>query len=290
MSIPELTHNNQEIARTFALMLEEGRLPHAIILEGASSSGKTSLARWLAQAALCSSTGNKPCGACSNCVKVGAGSHPDMLFLDGDENPRVFPIDTIRGIRSDASIKPNEAERKVYVLLGAQNMSESSQNALLKVFEEPPDNVVFILTASSATALLPTIRSRAQIFSLESEPSPEAEDLEYTAQVADAVLAPREAELLYLTAPLIKNKDKLRSTLAQLVLVFRDAAVLRAGGTACFSGQEETARKLANALTRGRLQALLETVWAAQHNLDRNANAALMVTAFCARLRSAAGR
>lgn len=279
----------QAVKEQLSLAFEEGRLPHAVILEGPAEA-RNGMAKVLAQAVVCQASEEKPCGHCPGCLKALAGSHPDILLLDGDADPRAFPIDAIRSIRSDAYVKPNEAAAKVFLLLGVQNMSEVSQNALLKVFEEPPENVIFILTTVSGTALLSTVRSRAQTFSLEGGPAPAEEDLKYAAELAAAIIAKNESELLFRSAGLIKDKTRFRPVLAQLLLVFRDAAVLRAGGNTCLSGSEDTARSLASAMTRDRLLALLEVVKMTGQALDRNANAALLVTAFCANLREAAGR
>ena len=281
---------NETVKARLSLAFDEGRFPHAVILEGSADSGRNLLAGILAQSAVCQSTGEKPCGECPGCIKAQAGSHPDIFLLDGDSDPRVFPIDTVRKIRSDAYIKPNEAAAKVYVLLGVQNMTEVSQNALLKVFEEPPENVLFLLTTASASALLPTVRSRAQIFSLEGAHTAGEVDFEYTAKLTAAVTAKNEAELLFLASDLIKDKSRLRSVLVQLVLIFRDASALRAGGTACLSEQKEAAASLGTALTRDKLLLLMEEVKKAQRALDQNANSALLVTALCANLRAAAGR
>lgn len=277
------------VKESLSLAFDEGRFPHAVLLEGAPGSGTDVLSGILAQAAVCLSPGERPCGRCSGCLKARAGSHPDIATLDGDENPRAFPVDAVRAVRAGAYVRPNEAPRKVYRLLGVQNMSEISQNALLKILEEPPDNVLFILTAVSAAALLPTVRSRVQVFSL-GGPSGSAGDLRQAAAVARAVAAPAEADLLFLTAPLIRDRDLLRGTLKGLSLIFRDAAALRAGAGSCLSGERETAALLAGKLTRKSLMRLPETTERMERALERNANAALLVTALCAALREAAGK
>jgi DNA polymerase III, gamma/tau subunits len=277
-----------ETGKQLSLAFEEGRLPHAVILEGPPA--RNELAGILAEALVCEDSGERPCGHCPGCLKALAGSHPDIQLLNGDADPRAFPIDAIRQLRSDAYVKPNEAPVKVFLLLGVQNMTEISQNALLKVFEEPPENVFFILTVVSSTALLPTVRSRAQIFSLEGGSAPAEEDRRTAAELAAALLAKNESELLFGSAALIQDKARLRGALEQLLLIFRDAAVLRAGGRVCLSGSEEAARALADGLTRDRLLALFEEVKKARRALDHNANAALLVTALCAGLREAAGR
>lgn len=278
---------NREVKKDLSIAFDAGRFPHAILLEGAPGSGTDLLSGILAKAAVCLSKAGCPCGHCAGCIKAAAGSHPDILTLNGDENPKVFPVEVIREIRSGASILPNEAPRKVYRLLGVQNMAEPAQNALLKVLEEPPENVLFLLTATSAAALLPTIRSRVQIFTLEDGTPPE-EGRKEAAAIARAVAAPGEAELLFCTAPLLRDRNRLRAVLAQMVLLFRDASVLRVGGASCLSGEKSTAEYLASSLTRKSLMLLLEKTGRAQRALERNANSALLVTTLCAGLREAA--
>lgn len=280
---------NPDVKKSLSLAFREGRVPHALLLEGAPGSGTDVLSGILAKAAVCLSEGPKPCGRCPGCIKAEAGSHPDILTLDGDKNPRAFPVDAVREIRSGAYIKPNEAPRRVFRLLGVQNMAEPAQNALLKVLEEPPENVLFLLTAVSAAALLPTVRSRVQIFSLEGGAVGE-EGREEAAAAARAVAAPNEAELLFCTAPLVKDRDRLRAVLGRLFLIFRDAAALRAGADSCLSGERETAAFLAESLTRTNLMRLLEETDRLRHALEGNANQALLVTCLCASLREAAGR
>lgn len=281
-------HGGEDVRERLSRLFDEGRVPHAVLLEGPPGSGTDALGDVLAKAAVCSGAGERPCGSCPECVRAAAGSHPDILTLDGDADPRAFPVDAVRKIRSDAYVVPCEAARKVYVLRGVHNMSEVSQNALLKVLEEPPENVLFILTAVSAAALLPTIRSRVQVFSLSGGPGEGG--WEEACGIAAAVTAPGEAELLFLTADLVRDREKLRGVLKRLAVLFRDAAVLRAGGKACLSGRMETVRSLADRLTRKSLLALLEETERAFRASDANANAALLTTALCAGFRTAAGR
>ena len=274
----------ERLSRAF----DEGRAAHAVLLEGPPGSGTEALSAVLAKAAVCSAEGGRPCGHCPECVRAAAGSHPDIFILDGDADPKAFPVDEIRRIRSDAYVVPSEAACKVYVLRGIQNMAEVSQNALLKVLEEPPENVLFILTATSASALLPTIRSRVQVFSLAGKA--EESGWEEAESIAAAVTAPTEAELLFLTAGLIRDREKLKGVLGHLSVLFRDAAVLRAGGTSCLSGREESVQALSEKLTRKSLLLLLEETNRAKRAADAYANTALLTASLCAKFRIAAGK
>ena len=195
---------NESVKESLSLAVAEQRLPHAILLEGEPGSGRHAMAKQLAMAAVCSAQPEaRPCGECPHCVKSKAGSHPDIFVVEGGAAARSFHVDVIREIRSDAFIKPNEAACKVYLLFGAQAMSPQAQNALLKVLEEPPAQVFFILTCNTAAELLPTVRSRTQIFSLEAPVGWDEEESRAIAcqagEIAKAATASREAELLSLT-------------------------------------------------------------------------------------------
>ncbi len=165
---------NQAAAGALQEALRAGRLPHALVLEGPAGSGKRTLARIFAAAALCLGEGEKPCGTCAACRKVEAGSHPDLFTASGGAAARSFHVETIRFLRRDAYIRPNEGAWKLYLLFRAESMSEQAQNALLKILEEPPPRVCFVLTCASAAALLPTVRSRARILRLAPPPLEDA--------------------------------------------------------------------------------------------------------------------
>lgn len=141
------------------------RLSHAYIITAPDRSARERTARRLAAAMLCSGTGKLPCGSCRHCRKAFAGIHPDLIVVERDRDDkgsykREMQVDKIRTIVADAAIMPNEADRKVYLILDADTMNKNAQNALLKVLEEPPAGVCLILSAESADALLETVRSR----------------------------------------------------------------------------------------------------------------------------------
>lgn len=285
---------NDAVKKQLSLVVAEDRLPHAILFDGPDHSGHHAIVRRLAMAAVCSAPPEqRPCGQCPHCAKAKSGSHPDIFIVEGSSSPRSFHVDVIRQIRADAYIKPNEAARKVYLLFGAQAMSIQAQNALLKVLEEPPAQAIFLLTAPSASLLLPTIRSRTQVFSLERSDLPPDEDTQVAAgqaaELAKAIPAGPESLLLGLTANLIKDRERLRLVLEQLAEILRDACVRRAGGLTLLSSQREAVNSLCQNATRSQLVALFDVVRQAQGHLERNANSTLLVTTLCAKLRQAAG-
>ena len=143
---------------------EEGRgLSHAYILSGPAGSGKHTLARLLCGAMLCTaSVERRPCGRCGPCKKVLSGIHPDVAVISGPAQGKPITVDQVRQLRADAYIRPNEGERKVYLLEGADRMNASAQNAMLKLLEEGPAYAAFLLLTDNAAALLPTVRSRCE--------------------------------------------------------------------------------------------------------------------------------
>ncbi len=143
------------------------RPPHAVILSGPKGSGRHTLAMLLKQAYIC--TGHRaPCGVCPNCKKVREGIHPDVMglnaFLPESELEKEVKVGTVRDIRADAQIRPNQSSRKVYLI--DQPMNGNAQNAMLKLLEEGPAYAAFILITENSASLLETVRSRCAQFQL----------------------------------------------------------------------------------------------------------------------------
>lgn len=147
----------------FAEKLKNGIVPHALIIEGPRGCGKRAFALWCAQALLCTSHTHRPCGGCAGCKRVQNGFHPD-LHLYGEED--TIGVGDVRELIRETGLVPVEGERSVYVLFHAEKMQPAAQNALLKIFEEPPSGVTILLLTESRRALLPTVRSRGQRITL----------------------------------------------------------------------------------------------------------------------------
>ncbi len=165
MDLSSLAGNNQ-IKQQLAHR-EGGRgLGHAYIISGAKGSGKHTLAGLIAAAMVCQQNGeNRPCGTCAPCRKAASGIHPDIVTIAGAEG-KPISVDQVRALRTDAHIRPNEAQRKVYLLERADRMNQSAQNAMLKLLEEGPAYAVFLLLAENGGGLLSTIRSRCETLNL----------------------------------------------------------------------------------------------------------------------------
>ncbi len=159
---------NDRLKQNLTGSIRRGRVSHFYLISGPIGSGKKTLSRLLASAILCSGE-EKPCMACAHCRKVMAGTHPDLITVD-DPEKKFVPVELVRDARADVFIQPNEAERKIYLFPRAQDMLPPSQNALLKILEEPPPYGVFFLLTDNPEKLLPTIRSRCTELSLTALP------------------------------------------------------------------------------------------------------------------------
>lgn len=169
MSFPLV--GNTKISLAILNALKEHRLPHAILIEGDVGLGKHTLAFYLAKAAVCGED-NSPCGICKDC-KLGA-FHPDITITAPEEKKKNISVAQIRALKTEAYIKPHQAKRRVFIIDCADTLNEQSQNALLKVLEEPPETTMFILIAKSKASLLETVLSRCTILTLSAPQTSEA--------------------------------------------------------------------------------------------------------------------
>lgn len=308
--------------------MESDRMPHAIVLEGAAGLGKHVLAREIAAALVCRSA-EKPCYQCAQCRKAAQQLHPDIFEYTPQGGARSFHKDVVQNVIDDVCMAPNEAAYKIYILANAHFMSESAQNALLKVLEEPPAYVRFILTAENKSALLPTVLSRSVVFTLEGVPVPLGAqyiaDRQEDADVARAEQAlsmwngnigkaleslkdgkaaqlaslcvdictsltqENEYELIKLCSVLQKDRQGLMNVCLMLRQLFRDA-LLCGDGVDMLAGNAQTAGALASACTRQMLLRLVHVTEEIYQQADRNANNALLLTKFCYSLKQATGR
>ncbi len=160
---------NQRLKENLRASVGRGRISHGYLITGPQGAGKHTLARLLAAAIMCKHP-QKPCLACPDCRKVMADTHPDFITVD-DEEKATVSVNLIRQARADMYVRPNEADKKIYMIPRAMDMRTEAQNALLKVLEEPPAYGVFLLLADNPEKLLPTVRSRTVELKMQSLPS-----------------------------------------------------------------------------------------------------------------------
>ena len=301
-------------------IMRKKSLPHAIIIEGAEGTGKKTIADIIAQYCVCASDGQRPCGVCKSCIKAKEHIHPDIVYADGQQS-KALSVDSIRTIRSSAYIVPNEAPMKVYLLLNCDKMLAPAQNAFLKILEEPPKNVQFIMTVKSSASLLQTVRSRSRIFSLfpaeiddavdivsKRFPERDISEIKDIAEVCDGNIgmtlqmlenggqeAQKLAEEIFASIllpseyPLLKSIQQLTSdrTFAASVLDFMTeiaAECVKASVGADVSSK--TAAAVAERYSKNRIFAVSENIIYARKVLNTNVNLNLFCTWLCSVLRS----
>ena len=150
------------------------RIAHATIVTAPDREECLARALDMAAALVCQAAGPVPCGVCRACRKAREGIHPDIIRVKRPEDDkgrpkREIPVDTVRSMAADAPVLPNESERKVYLIEDADTMNTAAQNAALKLLEEPPRGVYFLLCVSNGSLLLPTVRSRCAVWSARAE-------------------------------------------------------------------------------------------------------------------------
>ncbi len=269
----------------------QGNFPHGILVECQNSDEGEDFARFVANCLVCRGD-TKPCGICPDCIKAQGKGHPDIFETDGivKSKSKNFSVDVIRQVRDDAFIIPNESDKKIYILKNGQNMNEQAQNAILKILEEPPSYVYFIIVTESKSTMLETVLSRVQVFSLLSDENEITEkELQAVKKIVNAILSVNELSLMEQTAVFQKNNQFARSVIQLLTEVFRDALVLKSGFSGDFRFVEES-KMLYSKLTAKALLQLIEVCDELTRSIDRNCNNNLLLVRMCYELKRAIGR
>ena len=185
----------EHITSTLQRQVAEGRLSHAYLFTGTRGTGKTTCAKILAKAVNCEHPmdGN-PCNACPSCLGIESGSFLDVMELDAASNNGV---DNVRALRDEAIYSPAQVKKRVYIVDEVHMLSTPAFNALLKILEEPPEHLMFILATTELHKVPATILSRCQRFSFRRIlPRDIAARIEQVAKAEGIDLKPDGAELL----------------------------------------------------------------------------------------------
>ncbi|MBE6824970.1 MAG: hypothetical protein E7513_06460 [Ruminococcaceae bacterium] len=272
------TENN--VATIFSGLISSGRVPHAVLIEGDEGAQRDEAVKYLSRYAVCSGE-NRPCGTCKNCIKAFIGGHPDIYTPKLSGKTNIISVDAVRELIKDASIIPNEANTKVFILNDIDKcMSDISQNAFLKILEEPPQSTLFILTAQKSKRLLSTILSRVQVFSLNSKSETNEETDSLAKDIITGILSPSEIKLLYATAK-INSRDVFKSVLPVVSEYLRLGLNKSVGSDT----DNDIANAIAKKLTKSKIMALIELSSKAIIKADRNVNMNLLCTWLCGEYR-----
>ena len=183
------------ITDTLRRQAAQGRLSHAYLFTGTRGTGKTTCAKILAKAVNCQHpVDGDPCNQCPACLGIDNGSLLDVLELDAASNNGV---DHVRALRDEAIYSPASVRYRVYIIDEVHMLSTAAFNALLKILEEPPAHLIFILATTELHKVPATILSRCQRFAFKRiQPQDIAQRLLYVAGQEGMELRPEAAELL----------------------------------------------------------------------------------------------
>jgi DNA polymerase III subunit gamma/tau len=192
---PDDVVGQDHVVRALVGAVGEDRLAHAFLFCGPRGTGKTSTARILAKMVNCENGPTaEPCGTCEQCLRIRDGNHLDVVEIDAASHGGV---DDARELRERAPTAPAMGREKVYIIDEAQRLSREAFDALLKVFEEPPPGVRFVLATTEPHKMPPTIVGRCQRFDFRRIPTDQMADLlERVAKQEGVVLARAAAEAI----------------------------------------------------------------------------------------------
>ena len=185
----------EHITSTLKRQVAEGRLSHAYLFTGTRGTGKTTCAKILAKAVNCENPQDgDPCNACPSCLGIESGAFLDVTELDAASNNGV---DNVRALRDEAIYSPAQVKKRVYIVDEVHMLSTAAFNALLKILEEPPEHLMFVLATTELHKVPATILSRCQRFAFRRILPRDIEArLEYVSRQERIDLLPDGTELL----------------------------------------------------------------------------------------------
>lgn len=196
------------------ILLKNKRIPHALFIEGATDKIRLNCAYAFAGEIM---------GDAYD--KVVSKNHPDVILVEKLKDKKSINAEQVRNMRADAYIMPNEADNKIYILRDGDDMSVTVQNIILKILEEPPEGVILILTGTSRSKLLPTVRSRLTVISLSSAESGSSN--EKSLRLLSCLSQKDSYEAMAVLTPAIKDRTRGANTLKDTRVLLLKALKLK---------------------------------------------------------------
>ena len=248
---------NDPIAQRIREAAGRGTLSHALLFSG--SGDRIAAAQYAAAAMECQGGGQKPCGTCPACRKVFSGIHPDVITVRDEAHKNLY-VDTVRQIRADAYIRPNEGARKVYIFPDCTILTEQDQNVLLKIVEEGPPYAAFLFCAENSSVVLQTLRSRCVELKLHPAVTVEKESSEAGVELCRLLAAGKRGTVTELMVRLEKkrlDRDGLAAMLDQARTLLA-AALLAQYGQSPEGPDAALIVQLGKRLTKQRIMGTIE--------------------------------
>lgn len=259
---------NRDTARALGESAERSALPHALLIEGAQGSGKRTLAKEIAMAALCESRKDTshplPCRSCRACYLIENGLAPDVHYVTRGDRA-TLGVEAVRDMIEDTAMAATELDYKIYIFEDAHTMTVQAQNALLKVMEEPPAPVKILLLTEDADSMLTTVRSRARLLRMQ----------RFTPEEIRTYLEAHHADLL---APFALRTEELAATLLSAGgNIGRAIALLSPKSQAALQKERAAILGVLSALADQSYSALLGALSALPQKRDELASALLLL-------------
>ncbi len=299
-------------------MKRNGRMAHAFLLTGEKGVGKKTAADYIAMTLLCERGGDVPCGECRHCRRILENTHPDVIRPEKSGKKQIYNRETIRRVCSDAYVKPNDCDSKVYIFTDCESVEEGTQNLMLKLIEEPPDTAFFIFTAVSRSVFLPTILSRVITIGIpecsEEDCEKALEDMGFAAEeingaverfhgnigncldylnggetaenaeicrdVIAAIAAGDEYGLLTALHRIGENRNRIKLVLELADKTIRDACVLRLGTAPTIGCDPKGAELLSRKISMRRAELIHEAIGRVSIHCGMNMNVPSELSAF----------
>ena len=299
-------YGNKDILSSVDAMFESGRIPHSFLIFGEKGLGKKTIADYIASRLVESERVN---------------AHPDVIYAEHEGKLQGFKADHVRHLMADSFITPNNSDKKVYIFTDCDNMSQTAQNALLKVIEEPPSFSYFIFTVSSKDLMLSTILSRVvsigatecseedcrkaltekgfsddeilsaisafhgNIGKCESYISDEniRKRIETVRNIADSIAEWNEYKTLKFLSSIDGERTDMKEALYALSKIMRDASVARFGGKpiGCYP---DGAKRISEKISSKKIEGIYLIITETIKKFDTNVSAGIELASLCGQI------
>ena len=258
-----------------------GRPPQAFIVVSPDDKTSSAFVRRLIAAAGCTGQ-NKPCGKCEHCRLISAGHATDVIEVFPEEDRLSITVERAREIRENAYLVPDELDFKVYVFHFADKMGVASQNALLKIIEEPPSFASFGFLCTNLSSVLPTVKSRCRIINLihattyieTGDASSKAGKL--AEETVRLLFAKKRTELFSLDLSYLSERENYRKYLICISAVLRDIATVKSGSAQLlWFADESECRNIADGASERAVFAVYDHLIGVINENDANVNVTL---------------
>jgi len=319
-------YGNKQLLSSLENMIKMNRAASTVLFYGEKGSGRKMFADYYCRLLLCEDLKNgKPCGECRACRNLNSKVHPDVIFPEKSGKLGGYSVSTAKSVCSDAYVKPNNSDKKIYIFSDCHAMDVRTQNTLLKIIEEPPEHVHFIFTSESKNDFLPTIISRCSSFAVsecsEDECSSALKEREYTDEqiktaikcfhgnigrcidyledenlhnsveltksLVNSIISKDEYSLMLSLTSLGSDRKSIKTALTLLDKQIRDSAALLSGNNDKTGCYPEGAYRLADILTVSQAIKMHNAVSKAWAGIESNASALLVLMALCAEISAA---